>query len=178
MGVIETEESLKVEVAGVCRKYCLQVWNEAFNQARVEASFAFRRAENIYCLPAIRALGSPHSSSPQGEHTFEKADEARDSLAKVFPSSTSPIKEAEQARATKKEKGTSKGVVPKTTKPPTAPKVISKGGEAPHNLEIVLAIVPILAKEDPKGKGPASTVTEAAKLAKGTGKENPPLKIN
>ena len=99
-------------------------------------------------------------------------------MAKVFPSSTSPIKEAEQARATKKEKGTSKGVVPETTKPPTAPKVISKGGEAPHNLEIVLAIVPILAKEDPKGKGPASTITEAAKLAKGTGKENPLLKIN
>ena len=63
-GVTETEEALKVEVAGVCRTYYLQVWNEAFNQARVEASFAFKRAENGYYLPAIRALGSPHSSSP------------------------------------------------------------------------------------------------------------------
>ena len=63
-GVTETEEALKVEVAGICRTYYLQVWNEAFNQARVEASFAFKRAENGYCLPAIRALGSPHSSSP------------------------------------------------------------------------------------------------------------------
>ena len=154
------------------------MWNEALNQARVEASFAFRRAKNVYCLLAIRAPGFPHSLSPLGEHTFEKADEARDSSAMVFPFSTSPAKEAEQARATKKEKGTSKGVVPETTKPPTAPKDISKGGEAPHNLEIVLATVPILAKEDPKDKGKASTVTEAAKLAKGTGKENPPLKIN
>ena len=99
-------------------------------------------------------------------------------MAKVFPSSTSPAKAAEQARATKKEKGTSKGVVPETTKPPTAPKDISKGGEASYNLEIVLATVPIPAKENPKGKGPASIVTEATKLAKGTGKENPPLKIN
>ena len=31
IGVAETEAALRAEVLGVCRKYCLQVWNEAFN---------------------------------------------------------------------------------------------------------------------------------------------------
>ena len=39
-----TKKALKVEVSEVCRYYYLQVWNEALNQARVEASSAFRRA--------------------------------------------------------------------------------------------------------------------------------------
>ena len=69
-------------------------------------------------------------------------------------------------------------MVLETTKPPAAPKDISKGREALHNLEIVLATIPIPTKEDPKGKGLASNVTEAAKPIKGIGKENPPLKIN
>ena len=42
MGVVETEEAFRVEVSEVCRFYCLQVWNEAFDQAGVEASFALR----------------------------------------------------------------------------------------------------------------------------------------
>ena len=46
--VVEIEEALKVEVAEVYRFYCLQVWNEALNQAEVKASSAFRRAENVY----------------------------------------------------------------------------------------------------------------------------------
>ena len=31
VGVTETKEALKAEVSGVCRTYCLQVWNEALN---------------------------------------------------------------------------------------------------------------------------------------------------
>ena len=42
MGVVETEEAFRVEVSEVCRFYCLQVWNEALDQAGVEASFALR----------------------------------------------------------------------------------------------------------------------------------------
>ena len=74
--VVKTEESFKVEVAGVCRAYCLQVWNEAFDLAGVEASSALRRVENVYYPLAIRALGS--SASP---------DDAA-------PNITSPIEEA------------------------------------------------------------------------------------
>ena len=31
VGVAETEKALRVEVSGVCRTYCLQVWNKALN---------------------------------------------------------------------------------------------------------------------------------------------------
>ena len=31
MGVVETEEALRVEVSEVCKSYYLQVWNEALN---------------------------------------------------------------------------------------------------------------------------------------------------
>ena len=64
VGVAETEEALRVEVSKVCRKYCLQVWNEALNQVGIEASSIFRRAKNVYYPPAIRASGPPSSSSP------------------------------------------------------------------------------------------------------------------
>ena len=48
MGVAETDDALRAEVLKVCRNYCLQVWNEALNQAMVEAFFALRRAESVY----------------------------------------------------------------------------------------------------------------------------------
>ena len=48
MGVAEIETNLKAQVPGVCRLYCSQVWAEALNQAGVEASFEFRKAENVY----------------------------------------------------------------------------------------------------------------------------------
>ena len=51
VGVAETEEALRAEVVGVCRTYCLQVWNEALDQARVEASSSLRKAENVYYPP-------------------------------------------------------------------------------------------------------------------------------
>ena len=31
LGVVETEEALRVEVSEVCKSYYLQVWNEALN---------------------------------------------------------------------------------------------------------------------------------------------------
>ena len=69
-------------------------------------------------------------------------------------------------------------MVPKTTKPQANPKDPPKGKETSQSLEVVLATLPIPAKEDPKGKGPTFTATEAAKPTKGTGKEKPPPKIN
>lgn len=46
--VAKTEKALKAEVSGVCRTYCLQVWNEALNLAKVKAFSALRRVENVY----------------------------------------------------------------------------------------------------------------------------------
>ena len=56
--VVETEKALRAEVSGVCKAYCLQVWNKALNLAEVEASSALRRVENIYYSIAIQAPGS------------------------------------------------------------------------------------------------------------------------
>lgn len=174
----QAEEALRVEVAGVCRTYCLQVWNETLNQAGIEAFFAFRRAENVYYPLAIRTPSPPNSSDPQTTTVPEKANRDKGNPAKIPPSFSSPPKVAEQAKATEKEKDASKGVVPETMKPSVAPKDFSKGRESSKDLEIVIATLPIPAKEDPKGKDPASTTFEVIKLTKGTEKEKPPMKNN
>lgn len=178
MGVNKTEEALRAEVVGVCRMYCLKMWNEALNQARVEAFSALRRAENVYYPLAICAPSPLSSSSPQTTTIPKKVDEGKGSPAKISPSSSSPSKVEEQAKATEKEKESSKGVVLETTKPLVAPKDPSKGKESSKDLEIILATLPLPAKKDLKGKGPTSTTTEVIKPSKGTEKEKPPLKNN
>ena len=77
MGVTETEEAFRAEVAEVCRFYCLQVWNEALNQARVEASSALRRAKNMYYPLAICISGS------KADPVSLKADEGKASPSKA-----------------------------------------------------------------------------------------------
>ena len=124
VGVAKTEETLKAEVSGVCRTYCLQVWNEALNQVGVEASFALRREKNVYYPPAIRASG-PLSS------TVEIAP-------MVLSSSNGPPKEAEQTEVAEKEKDITKGVVPEAIMPLAVPKDPSKGKEVSPSLEIDL----------------------------------------
>ena len=47
VGVTETEDALRVEVLAVCLAYCAQTWEEALNQAGVEASSRLRRPESI-----------------------------------------------------------------------------------------------------------------------------------
>ena len=61
--MLEIEEALKAEVLGVCRIYCAQVWDEALNQAGVEASSMLRKAENIYYPPTIRASSLNNSKT-------------------------------------------------------------------------------------------------------------------
>ena len=68
-------------------------------------------------------------------------------------------------------------MVPDATKPPTTPKDSYKGKETSQSLEIVLTTLPMLAKEDPKGKGPTSTAAKTAKSTNAIGKDNPSLKI-
>ena len=47
VGVVETEDALRVEVPAVCRAYCTQTWEEALNRARIDASSELRKPENI-----------------------------------------------------------------------------------------------------------------------------------
>ena len=47
VGVAETEDTLRAEVPAMCRTYCTQTWEEALNQARIDASSELRKPENI-----------------------------------------------------------------------------------------------------------------------------------
>ena len=107
MGVVETKEAFRVEVSEVCRYYCLQVWNEALNQAGVEASFILRRAESVYYLLAIRDFGS---SGPNTDATSKKVDTGKESPAKALPSIQSPSKEAELPEVAEKSAEVTKEV--------------------------------------------------------------------
>ena len=93
VGVAETEEALKVEVSEVCKHYYLQVWNQALNQAGVEASSVFRRAESVYYPPAICALGS---SGSKDDSASKEADDDKESPTKALPSVNIPSQEVEQ----------------------------------------------------------------------------------
>ena len=56
VGVAETEDALRAEDPTVCRAYCAQTWEEALNQARIEASSELRKPENIIFPPALQIL--------------------------------------------------------------------------------------------------------------------------
>ena len=85
--VAETEEALRVEVLKVCKCYFLQVWNEAPNQARVEASSALRRAESVYYPSTIRASSFLDSKATT---TSKEADEGKESPTKTLPIANIP----------------------------------------------------------------------------------------
>ena len=53
LGVAETEETFRAEVLAVCCIYCAQTWDEALNQAGVEASSELRKAETVFYPSAI-----------------------------------------------------------------------------------------------------------------------------
>ena len=47
VGVVETEDALRAEVPAIYHAYCAQTWEEAFNQAGIDAFSALRKPENI-----------------------------------------------------------------------------------------------------------------------------------
>ena len=47
VGVAETEDTLWAEVPAVCRAYCTQTWEEALNEAGIEAFSELRKPKNI-----------------------------------------------------------------------------------------------------------------------------------
>ena len=74
IGVVEIEEALRVEVLGVCRIYCAQVWDKALNKTGVGASFVLKKAENVYYPLAISAssLSNSKTSAPPKVADLEK----------------------------------------------------------------------------------------------------------
>ena len=119
----EIEESLRVEVSRFCRSYCLQVWNKALNQTRVDASSTLRRLESVYYPPAIQASGpfsSKAKTAPKDPSSY------KDASANTLPSSTISLEEVVQAGAAKIEKDTIDKAVLEATKLPPTPKDSSK----------------------------------------------------
>ena len=155
MGVAKIEEALRVEVLEVCRYYCLQVWNEALNQAGVKASSALRKAESVYYPPAIHVSGS---SGSKVYIASKEANDGKESPTKVLPLVNIPSKETEQPEVTEKATDITKEVAYDANLHPAIPKDPSKEKEASHNMEIVLATLLIPTKEDLKGKGPTSSI--------------------
>ena len=94
------------------------MWNEAQNQAGVDASSTLRRAENVFYPPTIQVSGP--SSSKAGSAPNDP-DLSKDAYASALPPSTFPPKEVNHVGATEKEKDTAKEVVFEPTKLPPSP---------------------------------------------------------
>ena len=113
----KTEEALRAEVSGVCKNYCLQVWNEALNQARVKASSILRKAKSVYYPSAIRASGLANSRT---DTTPEVVIVGKANPAKVLTSSNNPSEVAKHPGVIEKEVNANKEVTPDVAKTSTA----------------------------------------------------------
>ena len=72
VGVAETEDALRVEVPAVCRAYCAQTWEEALNQAGIEAFSELRRPERIIFPPALQ-IPKQTEIAPSGPQPAKEA---------------------------------------------------------------------------------------------------------
>ena len=159
MGVAETETNLKTQVPRVCRLYCSQVWAEALNQARVEASSELQRVENVYYTPPAIRESAPTSSEA---NVAPKAAEAgQDSATNAFTPLDKPAKETEHPGVLKKEKTINQETPQDVMKPPTNPQAPTIENEAPKKIELVLASLAMPTKAVP----PPSQGSEASDTA-------------
>ena len=71
VGVAETEDTLRAEVPTVCRAYCTQTWEEALNQAGIEASSELRKPENIVFPLALQIPSQKEAASLVSQPTKE-----------------------------------------------------------------------------------------------------------
>ena len=92
MGVVETEKAFRAEVSKVCRFYCLQMQNEALNQAGVEDSSALKRVESVYYPLAIHASGSKANS------ISKEVDKSKESPTKTLPTANISPAVAKQSK--------------------------------------------------------------------------------
>ena len=136
---------------------------EALNQAGVEASSTFRKTENIYYPSAI---WESVPSSSRTDTSPEVAEAGSDSIAKVLTSFNTPSEVAKWPEGTEKKKNTNQGVAPDATKPPTTTQDPLAEKEASNKTEIVLAILPLPAKDELASKGPEVSETTSTQPIK------------
>ena len=104
--VAETEDTLRAEVPAMCLAYCTQTWEEALNQAGVEASFELRKPESIVFPPALRIHGQKEATPPDPQPT-----------KKAQSQHPSPTNQQEQSRETKAQKESSSDKVTEVPQP-------------------------------------------------------------
>ena len=100
VSVVETKDTLRAEVPVVCRAYYAQTWEEALNQAGVDASSELRRSKNVFFPLAIRA---PSLTPNQKEVAPSVAKLAEEAQLQNPP----PPSQQKQAKETKAPQGTS-----------------------------------------------------------------------
>ena len=118
VGVAETEDTLRAVVPAVCRAYCIQTWEEALNQAGIDASSVLRKPENIVFPLALQIPNQKEAAPPVSQPTKEAQSQ--------HPPSTS-----------QQEQGTEQG----TLKESSSDKVTEalQPGAAPRDFEKQLA---------------------------------------
>ena len=72
VGIVETEDVVRAEVPVVCRAYCTQIWEEALNQAGIDASFELRKLENII-FPLALQIPNQKEAAPLVSQLAEEA---------------------------------------------------------------------------------------------------------
>ena len=131
VGVAETEDALRVEVPAMCHAYCTQTWEEALNQAGIEASSELREPENIV-FPLALQISSQKEVAPLAPQLVKEAQSQH-------PPSTG---QQEQGREQEILKGPSSDKVAEAPQP----------GVASQDFEKQLASVTLPAKGFLKGK--------------------------
>ena len=125
VGVVETEDALRVEVPAICRAYCTQTWEEALNRVGIDTSFELRKPKNIIFPPALQIPNQKEAASL----VSQLAEEAQPQ----HPSSSS---QQEQGRGQETLKDSSSDKVTETPQP----------GEASQDFEKQLALVTLPVK--------------------------------
>ena len=127
----ETEDALRAEVPVVCRAYCAQTWEEALNQARVEASSGLRKPESIIFPSALQIPKQAETAPLVPQPTAEASSQPLPSAAQL-----------DQGKEKEIEKGPLSGEVTE------APQL----GTASQDFEKQLALVTLPAQESLKDK--------------------------
>ena len=115
----------------MCRAYCAQTWEEALNQAGIEASSELRRPERIIFPPALQI-------PKQTEIALLAPQPAKEALLQHPPFTG----QQGQGREQETQKGPSSDKVTETPQP----------GTASQDFEKQLALVTLLAQGSLKGK--------------------------
>ena len=141
----ETEDTLRAEVPAVCRAYCAQTWEEALNQAGVEASSGLRKPESIIFPSALQIPKQAETAPLVPQPTAEAPPQP-------LPSTAQPDQEKEKEI----QKGPLSGEVTEAPQPEAAS----------QDFEKQLALVTLPAQESLKDKEKETNSEEADQASK------------